>query len=264
MPIFDHHHSIILKETFRFLQFVSANQKSVYSIYDFLRYSQFQNTATRVATHIFDQTTQYFSNRIYNKFGFHPQRSTEVACNLLVNDIRKNTDNSLLMGVKHLDLSEAFDIVSRLYPPSKLPSYEINENEFTWFEDYLSNRKQHVFYYGHLSKPFPVLRGVSQGSILGPTSFLLHLDDTDNCLHHSSIIKYADDTVIYVSKNDSGQIQKKLNGDTLEVHNWLTNNELSLNFKTAKTETMIFGTSTSIHVRKAAPLNIKIKRTSIN
>ena len=108
------------------------------------------------------------------------------------------------MGIKHLDLTEAFDIVSRLFLPSKLPSYEINENEFTWFEDYLFNRKQHLFYYGHLSKAFPVLRGVSQGSILGPTLFLLHLDDNDNCLHHASIIKYADDTVIYVSKNDSG------------------------------------------------------------
>ena len=41
-----------------------------------------------------------------------------------------------------------------------------------------------------------------KGSILSPTSFLLHLDDNDNCLHHASIVKYADDTVIYVSEND--------------------------------------------------------------
>ena len=34
--------------------------------------------------------------------------------------------------------------------------------------------------------------------ILGPTLFLIHLDDIDNCLRYSSIIKYADDTVIYV------------------------------------------------------------------
>ena len=27
--------------------------------------------------------------------------------------------------------------------------------------------------------------------------------DIDNCLHHSNIIKYADDTVIYVHGNDS-------------------------------------------------------------
>ena len=92
--------------------------------------------------------------------------------------------------------------------------------------------------------------------------FLLHLDNTDNCLRHPSIIKYADDTVIYVSGNDSESIQKKLNADILEVHNWLTDNDLSLNFKKGKTETMIFGTQ--ISVKKAAPLNIQIKGTSIN
>ena len=71
----------------------------------------------------------------------------------------------------------------------------------------------------HLSKEFPVLRGFPQGSILGPTLILLHLDDIDNCLRHSSIIKCADDTLIYVSGNDSESIQKKLNADILEVHN---------------------------------------------
>ena len=92
------------------------------------------------------------------------------------------------------------------------------------------------------TKAYPVFRGVPQGSILGSTLFLLHLDDIDNCLRHSCIIKYADDTVIYVSGNDSDWIQKKLNTDILEVHNWLTDNDLSLNLKKSKSESMIFGT----------------------
>ena len=127
---------------------------------------------------------------------------------------------------------------------------------------YLFNRTQHIFYDGHLSKAVPVFRGVPQGSILGPTLFLLHLDDIDNGLRHSIIIKYADDTVIYVSANDLESIQKKLNADILEVHNCLTDNDLSLILKKGKTETMSFGTS--IRVKKAAPLNIQIKGTSIN
>ena len=56
-------------------------------------------------------------------------------------------------------------------------------------------------------------------------------------------------------------IQKKLNVDILEVNNWLTDNDLSLNLKKGKTKTMIFSTSICV---KAAPLNIQIKRTSIN
>ena len=124
------------------------------------------------------------------------------------------------------------------------------------------NQKQHLFYDGHLSKGFPVFRGVPQGSILGPALLLLHLDDIDDCLCHSSIIMHANDAVIYVSGNDSESIQKKLNADILEVHNWLTDNDLSLNLKKGKTETMISGNS--IHVKKAASFNIQIKGTIIN
>ena len=197
-----------------------------------------------------------------NQFGFCPRRSMKLGCNLLVDDISKNIDNGLLTGEIYLELSKAFDTVSHLYLPSKLPSYGISENEFTWFENYLFNWKQHVFYDGHLSKTFPVFRVVPQGSIFGPTLFLLHLEDTDNCLCHSSIMNYADDTVIYVSGNYSESIQKKLNVDILEVHKWLTDNDLSLNLKRGKTETMIFGTVT--RVKKAASLNMLIKGTSIN
>ena len=117
--------------------------------------------------------------------------------------------NGLLTGVIYLDLSEAFDSVSHSYLLSKLPSYGINGNEFTWFKNELFNRKQHVFYDGHLSKAFPVFRGVPQRSVFGPILFLLHLDGTDNCLCHSSIIKNADDRVIYFSGSDSESIQKK-------------------------------------------------------
>ena len=43
-----------------------------------------------------------------SQFGFRPRRSTELACNLLVDDIRKNIDNGLLTGVIYLDLSKAY------------------------------------------------------------------------------------------------------------------------------------------------------------
>ena len=111
--------------------------------------------------------------------------------------------------------------------------------------------------YQKLSQSSEVLRKDQ----LGPTLLLLRLDDIDNCLRHCSIIKYADD-IIYVSGNDSQSIQKKLNADLLKVHNWLTDNDLSITLKKGKTETMIFGTS--IRVKKAAPLNIQIKGTSLN
>ena len=92
--------------------------------------------------------------------------------------------------------------------------------------------------------------------------FLLHLDDIDYRLRHSSIIKYVHEAVIYVSGNESESIQKKLNADILEVHNWLTDNNLSLNLEKGKNDSMTF--DTSVRFKNAAPLNIGIKGTSIN
>ena len=123
--------------------------------------------------------------------------------------VHRQLSKSLLTGIIYLDLSKAFDAVSHWYLLSKIPFYGISGNEFTWLENYLFNRKEHVFYDGNLSKAFRVFRGIPQGSIFGPTLFLLHLDDIDDWLGHSSIIKYAEDTVIYFSGNNSESIQKK-------------------------------------------------------
>ena len=39
----------------------------------------------------------------------------KLACNLLVDDICKNIDNGLLVGVIYLNLSEAFDTVDHIF-----------------------------------------------------------------------------------------------------------------------------------------------------
>ena len=58
---------------------------------------------------------------------------TKPKSKLLVDDIRKNIHNDLLTGVLYLDLSKAFDTVGHSCLLSKLPSYGISGNEFTWF-----------------------------------------------------------------------------------------------------------------------------------
>ena len=197
-----------------------------------------------------------------SQFGFRPDRSTELITTLFLDDIRKNVDSGKLTGVIFLDLSKAFDTVSHSSLLSKLPSYGISGMELSWFESYLFNQKQQVNFNGCLSEEYPVYNGVPQGSILGPTLFVLHLDDIDNCLRHCNIIKYADDTVIYVPGRNSLEIQNKLNEDISKVCKWLTTNDLSLNLKKGKTETMLFGTA--IRINKADPLDISINGINLN
>ena len=51
--------------------------------------------------------------------------------------------------------------------------------------------------HGHLSSEKPVSSGVIQGSVLGPIFFAIYVNDIDQVIKNSVILKYADDVRIY-------------------------------------------------------------------
>ena len=53
---------------------------------------------------------------------------------------------------------------------------------------------------------------------------------------------YADDTVIYRSHKSIEQIEAKLQEDFASITPWLEENQLVINMKKGKTESMLFGT----------------------
>ena len=64
------------------------------------------------------------------------------------------------------------------------------------FSSLLSNWQLQVVLYGKSLQEYPVNGGVPQGSIFGPTLFLLYINDLpDNVICHIAI--YADDTTLY-------------------------------------------------------------------
>ena len=58
----------------------------------------------------------------------------------------------------------------------KLEKYGINDNCLSWFKSYLSNRQQVVSCNGELSKFCSLSFGVPQGTILGPTLFVIYVN----------------------------------------------------------------------------------------
>jgi len=53
---------------------------------------------------------------------------------------------------------------------------------------------------------------------------------------------YADDTVIYIAGTSVSEIEKQLTADFNRVVTWMTENELLVNTKKRKIESMLFGT----------------------
>ena len=102
----------------------------------------------------------------------------------------------LLTGLGILKLSNAFNRVWHAGLLQKLRSYGISGQIFGLISSFLSNRWLRLVLDRKSSQEYPVNAGVPEGSILGPTLFLLYSNDLpDDVICNIAI--YADDTTLY-------------------------------------------------------------------
>ena len=108
-----------------------------------------------------------------------------------------------------LDISKAFDRVWHAGLLQKLKSYRISGQMFGLIYSFLSNRQLWVVLDGKSSQDYPVNAGVPQGSILGPTLFLLYINDLpDDAMCNIAI--YGDDTTLYSKCDQASNLWQKL------------------------------------------------------
>ena len=190
---------------------------------------------------VFHQLHSYLSkNSLLSPYqsGFRASHSTQLAITFLIDKIRGRMDKGLLTGAMFIDLKKAFDTVPHDGLLNKLFRYGIQDQPFSWFESYLTNRTQSVSIGNHLSSAANISSGVPQGSALGPLLFILYINDLPLAVGLSSVMLYADDTVIFSAASSIDQLQLNLSLDLNVVSNWLTANGLFLNLK--KTEYIVF------------------------
>ena len=91
----------------------------------------------------------------------------------------------------------------------KLKSYGISGQIFGLTSSFLSNGQLQVVLDGKYSQGYPVIAGVPQGSILGPTLFLLYINDLpDDAICNIAI--YADDSTLYSKCDQASDLCQQL------------------------------------------------------
>ena len=172
--------------------------------------------------------------------GFRKNHSTTDTSVNFVDDIYRAMNTGEITIAVFIDLRKAFDTVNHNILNSKLHKYGIRNANLTWIKNYLTNREQQTLVNGSKSGSLPVTCGVPQGSVLGPLLFLVYVNNMSNVLSHANYCLYADDTVLYVSGQDTGDMVEILQQDLERYSNWCVENHLTLNV--SKTKFVVFGT----------------------
>ena len=180
------------------------------------------------------------------QYGFRYSRSAADLLTVVPDRIARAFNRSGATRAVALDISKAFNRVWHAGLPHKLKSYGISGQIFGLIFSFLSNRRLRVVLDGKSSQEYPVNAGVPQGSILGPTLFLIYINDLpDDVICNIAI--YADDTTLY-SKCDQAsdlwqqlELASELASDLRDTVDW--GRKWLVDFNAGKTQLVSFDRS---------------------
>lgn len=159
--------------------------------------------------------------------GFMNRKSCTTQLVNFCDSLALSLNDNVRTDIIYFDFQKAFDSVNHDIILSKLKEqYNIDGSLLRFFKCYLENRYQRVVIGNKMSTPCQVRSGVPQGSILGPTLFILFLNDiTDDLSPETNISMYADDTKIWRrirSQDDHWLLQR----DISSLQNWARFNKM--------------------------------------
>ena len=114
----------------------------------------------------------------------------------------------------------------------------IEGSPFKWLMSSITDRTSSVKINDFISPPTKILKGVSQGSVLGPLLFSIYLRPISNIIrkyHNIYYHIYTDDIQLLLKLTiDSMNSNSELSDCTSEITHWLLTNDFLVN--TSKTE----------------------------
>ena len=168
---------------------------------------------------------------MFNPFlgAFRPGMGCQSTLLRLVEDWRRALDNGEYVSAILMDLSKAFDCLPHDLLLGKLRAYGLTEKACSLVSSYLSDRKQQVKLGPHCSDWADIVKGVPQGSILGPLLFNIFINDIFHIVDQSSLYNYADDNTLSYSHCNPETVAQILQQDCLSVLLWFKDNQMKAN-----------------------------------
>ena len=136
-------------------------------------------------------------------------RSTAHILTVVSDRIARTFNSSGASRAVALHIPKSFDRIWHAGLLHKLRSYRISGQICGLISSFLRNRRLQVVLNGKPSQEYPVNAGVPQGSILGPTLFLLYINDVpDGVICNIAI--YADNTTLYSKCDQASNLWQQL------------------------------------------------------
>ena len=211
------------------------------------------------------QLSKHFEHsKLFNpsNHAYRSKLNTTTTLMEICDNIHQGVEDKKLMSVMALDFTAAFDCVNHQLLLKKLEIYKVGPEARNWIKDYLSSRTQYVSIGRANSKMTAVLRGVPQGSVIGPILFAIFSNELteavknpncENRTHQNNenlfgqqcpdcghLTVYADDSTFVIGNKIRNLNELALKRALNDLNSFIQDNQLSLNLaKTGISEQMI-------------------------